>query len=95
MRLTDLEPAWLGFYDGPPQCGISFRCPCKPECRQRIHVMFDTSITDQPAPAERGGAPRWRREGRTFETLTLTPSIDASSFGHWHGWIRAGEIVSA
>lgn len=26
-----------------------------------------------------------------FETLTLTPSIDASASGHWHGFITNGE----
>lgn len=35
----------------------------------------------------------WHREGDTFETLTLTPSIDASKFGCWHGYITAGEAT--
>lgn len=34
----------------------------------------------------------WQRTGETFETLTLSPSIDASHFGHWHGFIRNGVI---
>ncbi len=34
----------------------------------------------------------WHREGDTFENLTLTPSIDASKFGCWHGFITNGEI---
>jgi Family of unknown function (DUF6527) len=34
----------------------------------------------------------WHREGVTFETLSLTPSVDASHFGHWHGFITNGEI---
>jgi hypothetical protein len=28
-----------------------------------------------------------------FETLTITPSLDASHSGHWHGHITNGEIV--
>lgn len=35
----------------------------------------------------------WRREGESFETLTLTPSVDGSPAGHWHGWIRNGEVA--
>lgn len=28
-----------------------------------------------------------------FENVTLTPSIDASSSGHWHGFVKNGEII--
>jgi hypothetical protein len=38
------------------------------------------------------GGPYWTRTGRTFATLTLTPSVDASASGHWHGYITAGTI---
>jgi len=38
------------------------------------------------------GSTLWHREGETFDTLTLSPSIDASAFGCWHGFITAGEI---
>jgi hypothetical protein len=34
----------------------------------------------------------WTRTGETFDTLTLTPSVDASASGHWHGFITNGEI---
>jgi hypothetical protein len=32
--------------------------------------------------------------GVDFDRLTVTPSIDASASGHWHGFITRGEIVS-
>lgn len=35
----------------------------------------------------------WQRIGDTFEALTLSPSVDASPAGHWHGWIREGAIT--
>jgi hypothetical protein len=35
---------------------------------------------------------RWHRSGETFETLTLTPSIDTSEHGHWHGNVTDGEV---
>lgn len=35
----------------------------------------------------------WTRSaGDTFETLTLTPSIDASRWGCWHGYITDGAV---
>lgn len=37
----------------------------------------------------------WDRTGETFEVLSLLPSIDASRSGHWHGFVRLGEIVNA
>jgi hypothetical protein len=30
-----------------------------------------------------------------FATITVTPSIDARSSGHWHGWIVDGRIQDA
>lgn len=35
----------------------------------------------------------WERTGDSFETLTLTPSVDASASGHWHGHVRDGQCV--
>ncbi len=34
----------------------------------------------------------WQRTGETFETLTLSPSVDASRAGCWHGFITNGEV---
>jgi hypothetical protein len=35
---------------------------------------------------------RWTISGE-FENLTVTPSIDGSAGGNWHGFITNGEIV--
>jgi hypothetical protein len=37
----------------------------------------------------------WVISGRDFETMTVTPSLDASASGHWHGFITAGNIITA
>lgn len=34
----------------------------------------------------------WKRTGETFDTLTLTPSINAEAAGHWHGFITNGDV---
>ena len=48
----------------------------------------------QPELAEvHFGGKHWHREGDSFENLTLTPSLDCSHFGHWHGNVVNGQIV--
>ncbi len=35
----------------------------------------------------------WDLQGQDdFESLTLSPSVDASASGHWHGFVRLGDI---
>ncbi len=33
------------------------------------------------------------QSGADFATMTVTPSLDASAAGHWHGHVTSGEIV--
>lgn len=35
----------------------------------------------------------WTIDSQDFETLTVTPSVDASAAGHWHGFLTAGQVV--
>lgn len=36
----------------------------------------------------------WKWENaHNFEQISITPSLDASASGHWHGFITAGAIV--
>jgi hypothetical protein len=35
----------------------------------------------------------WQRTGDDFATMSITPSIDASACGHWHGFITNGQIT--
>jgi hypothetical protein len=92
MLLSELEPSWWTATEGRTGMGLAFLCPhCK---TQMLGVWFANPLDGGPAAtADSSPAPRWKREGETFETLTLTPSIDASTSGHWHGHIRNGEIV--
>ncbi len=54
---------------------------------------YEVEATAALAPGK-GRTVYWQRTGDTFETLTLTPSVDAASHGvgHWHGFITNGEI---
>lgn len=101
MRLLELDPHWMkGYFDGPERhgMGITFDCPhCPAGKRTRLGVAFVNPV-DGGAPmpldptGKNGWRFLWRRTGDTFETLTLTPSIDASAQGHWHGFISNGDV---
>jgi hypothetical protein len=98
MKLIELEPHWVGLSPGHA-IGVTFLCP---HCRAvRLGVGFDVPIGGATLDDFIGARLvfshanfplGWHREGETFETLTLTPSVDTSQHGHWHGFIANGEI---
>lgn len=102
MRLADLNPRWGKDFSDGPITRINFDCPqCRVEDKhQMLSVPFSPTMPDGvlqklgvpwPHPHVNGGKV-WNRTGDTFETLTLTPSVDCSSSGHWHGFITNGEV---
>ncbi len=100
MRLTELNPRWVH-----PNI-LAFDCPC---CKKVIltckdiemgvcdqmdifvkHFGEGNGLTIVPCKKEQS----WKIENRDdFNTLTAAPSLDASAAGHWHGFIRNGEII--
>lgn len=108
MKLTELKPRWVGYGDPATESsiinGVSFLCPhCGKETGQRLAVMFHPAI-DKWGWIARGveihhGAIEWTRGvGDTFDTLTLSPSINAQAArmdfqNHWHGFIINGEVT--
>lgn len=99
MRLVDLDPRWVKHFSDGPRTGFSFWCP---HCgTQRLAIPFTPTMPDGilqalgvawPNPyVNKGNC--WQRVGETFENMTLSPSIDASALGHWHGHITNGEIT--
>jgi hypothetical protein len=103
VKLTELKPRWTSPHNFPDgwRTGISFLCP---KCRNhRVAVTFDVPVLPDPmSDMERGCWADvlkhythnvWKRQGSTFETLTLAPSIDWSGSGCWHGIINQGEVV--
>lgn len=62
--------------------------------REVAERMFgDDDYTIVPCKQEIGWAVAGGIEHATFEALSVTPSIDASASGHWHGFITNGEIT--
>lgn len=75
----------------PCACGEP-TCPSRdaPGCAFSVlHVFFENPLDGGPCVAA-PGVTRWRREGETFETLSLSPSLHAA--GHWHGFLRNGVL---
>jgi len=90
MKLTDRDPRFVT--EGGRRIGIRFDCPCA-TCLSsgsptQLRVMVDPPFDSGPT-----GTHAWQRTGDTFEDITLTPSIDASETGHWHGYLTAGELT--
>lgn len=106
MKLTALTPRWgidadivIGgvtkHFEGRHGMAVTFECPCcfdpaVGHSRIRLAVWFMNPIDAGPKTDD--ADKWWTRSGDTFDTLTLTPSIDASDHGHWHGSIQNGEI---
>lgn len=105
MRLVDLDPRWL--IQNGRRVGFTFFSPVqsqgmgKSRWRQSCFieptssdVQFDL-LGDEPVQ-HCNPACAWKIEGgienASFETMTVTPSIDGSAGGLWHGFITNGEI---
>jgi|ERR1700674_2383428 len=102
MKLTSLDPHWVLIHrwdtpdgtqhftngDGSQRHGggISFICP--QHGTHRLVVWFENPVDGLPPEAT--AEHRWTRIGETFDTMTLTPSINAPTC--WHGHITNGEI---
>jgi hypothetical protein len=98
MKLTDLEPRWLH-----PNLFI-FRCQhCRRDLLSCKNVamsqreqwqLFEKAIGEDwnalVVPCRDDMA--WVISSQDFATMSVTPSLDASASGHWHGFITNGEI---
>jgi hypothetical protein len=107
VNLTDLHPKWFGLPQAAPSAsdikvGFTFDCPCSRCAENRGSTRLSVNI-DPPIDPENKlvgttwvtPQPAWKRIGDSFETITLQPSVDVSSRGHWHGYITNGEISFA
>ncbi len=99
MRLTDLSPKWL-----TPNV-FTFRSPAGHKdwltCKNVVMGHKEQVEIAEKAYGEVWGsnvvlcqdACAWNFSGTDFNTLSVTPSLDASASGNWHGYITNGEIV--
>ncbi len=103
FKLTDCSPHWIS-----RGAGIGFD---PPGATGHVAVFFANPLpgATDTGPTEPPYNLRWTRTGDTFDTLTLTPSIDAfeaeldgegrptgrRSSTIWHGFVTNGEVTSA
>lgn len=106
MRLADLDPRWIekdgkrvGFtFVSPTNSAMRQSCFPDPPPSREQWKMFD-ALHGVDRLIVQGCNPdhHWQIaggiEGASFETLTVTPSLDGSAGGLWHGSITNGEIV--
>lgn len=98
MRLTELDPRWYSV-SGGARHGMTFDCPHCLGSGSRLAIALHLDGTNfDPDPANpqqfMAGETVWTiASGNSFEDLTLTPSVDASQHGHWHGCITGGAIA--
>lgn len=109
MRLTDLEPKWLvrdgrrvGFIFRCPTDRRWYQaCMFEQTPRREQWRLFNSVLGEGKDPelcdhCVQGARPdfAWVHAGGTeFADLSVTPSIDGSAGGMWHGYITNGEIV--
>ena len=104
MRLVDLHPRFVGAggegisdANGNPVparhgIGVMFDCPCG--CDELCFIPFSNPLDGGVSVSSTPGQPTWDRVGDTFETLTLTPSIQRVGGCAWHGHVTNGGIVA-
>ena len=104
MRIVDLEPRWLSetvFVFRCPCCLGTERAlwlSCKSASMEggaQRDLFRDAGLEPSGKGAVVVGTVddcAWSVSSKDFATMSVTPSIDASRAGHWHGFITAGEI---
>lgn len=105
MNLTDLDPQWI-MSDGR-RVGFTFISPTNPQRRQSCFCdppqvseqvdLFDAQLGDHAMVQPCNPAARWQIAGgielADFGTISVTPSLDGSRGGLWHGFITGGKII--
>lgn len=98
MKLTELNPRWLGEHMFAFQCPHCLKawltCKSAPMEGGAQRTLIEQAFgNDDYLVAGSREETAWQISGRDFETMTVHPSIDASPSGCWHGFIKNGEIV--
>lgn len=97
IRLTELEPRWISDHV------FVFKCPhCREWWLSCKNLKMTNSEQHELFQRVYGGdwngmvvgcdeSTQWLISSRDFSHISVSPSIDASASGHWHGTITNGE----
>lgn len=95
MKLSDLDPRWYSV-TGDARHGMTFECPHCLGTGARLAIALHVDGTNfDPDPTSRQQFAADERvwqivAGTGFDDISLSPSVDASASGHWHGFITGG-----
>ena len=104
VKLTDLEPEWLTsdvfIFKSPTGRGDWLTCKRVAMSTKDQQKLIYGDWMDASTRTKWVGKSvvlttpdcAWKFEGNDFKTLTVTPSVDASASGNWHGFITSGAI---
>lgn len=99
MRLIELEPAWLSedvfIFRSPTGNKDLLTCKrIRMSRKDQYRLIYNDNIKYLGLPVVMTDPEvAWRFIRNDFNTLTVSPSIDASASGNWHGFIKNGMIV--
>lgn len=98
MKLVDLNAWWFSestFAFLCPHCqAIWLTCTTVPTPRKEQNDAAAEAFGDRPYVLCNPKTGWALKDGnRYFETISVTPSLDASKAGHWHGFITNGQAV--
>lgn len=99
MTLLELKPKWLNanlFLFLCPHCQkVWLSCKNIVMTMHDQYALFQAHLGDDwnlsVVPCKKEMA--WAFSGSDFGSFSVTPSLDASKSGHWHGFITNGAIV--
>jgi len=107
MKLSELSPRWIHpnvFVFRCPHCpdsGVLLMCKnIEMDLRDQMELIFKEFGTHGQLVVPDKAEMAWTITGRIpsdphqafADDITVTPSLDASKSGHWHGFITNGEI---
>lgn len=102
MRLNELNPRYI--MRGEEKVGFLFLCPhCKVttifctivglSSKQQMTLMHEQFPNNHGDVILAKSGLAWAADSQDFNSMSVTPSIDSSAAGHWHGFITKGQIV--
>lgn len=98
MRLIDLNPEWITpdmfVFKSPSGKGDLLTCKrVVMTFKEQYDVIYHEGSKYIGIPVVQTVPDMaWSFEGNDFNTITVSPSIDASASGNWHGFIINGDI---
>ena len=97
MRLIDLEPAWLTpdvfIFKNPTGGDMWLTCKRVVMSSDEQYALVENSKYEEHNVVPCNPASTWKFVGNDFNTMSVTPSLNADKSGNWHGYITKGEIV--